>query len=148
MPYNSRTSDFDVTDRTPIGFGKYKNEPHSIFKNPTDKKILSYMRWIENQGEEFRYSSTRDYIIEQSEKPMVWNINDFETYILSGLDPICFESQHNDPDYCDEHPAKKEMYESGFDDVVLKLRELGFVFRGKGDIELIERVEKIYSTPE
>lgn len=53
---------FVVNDKTPIGFGKLKGKPHSILLEPA---WSSYSKWICNQGPEFRYSSTRDWLMTQ-----------------------------------------------------------------------------------
>ena len=51
---------FVCYDNTKIIFGKLKGKPHSILKEENWKK---YAMWIKNQGDEFRYQPTREYIL-------------------------------------------------------------------------------------
>lgn len=55
------TSKFVCHDKTPIIFGKLKGKPHSILKQEEWK---DYGLWIVNQGEDFKYPSTRKYILD------------------------------------------------------------------------------------
>ena len=59
-PQKMYDTPFVCRDDTPIIFGKLKGKPHSILKDPDWK---DYSKWIFNQGEEFRYAPTREYII-------------------------------------------------------------------------------------
>ena len=61
-----RNTEYQVTDNSPIGFGKLKSKSHLVLKNPEWK---SYCQWIIKQGSEFRYNSTRDYILAFQSQP-------------------------------------------------------------------------------
>ena len=52
---------FVCYDDTPIIFGKLKGKKHSILKQP---EWVNYCEWIIRQGSDFKYQSTRTYIIE------------------------------------------------------------------------------------
>lgn len=54
------TKTFTINKNTPIGWGKHKGKPHSDLLLPENK---SYAKWICDQGSDFRYSSSRDWII-------------------------------------------------------------------------------------
>lgn len=56
----TKNTDFVVSDKTPVGWGKLKGKPHSAFLSPLH---ASYAQWILDQGPEFRYHSSRDYIL-------------------------------------------------------------------------------------
>tara|TARA_R110002012_G_scaffold121494_4_gene270984 strand:- start:1917 stop:2279 length:363 start_codon:yes stop_codon:yes gene_type:complete len=60
-----KSDDYEVNDHSPIGFGKMRGKPHNDLLKKENKK---YAEWIMNQGEDFRYSSTRDYIIDNLDK--------------------------------------------------------------------------------
>jgi hypothetical protein len=60
-PKKTYDTPFVCRDNTPIIFGKLKGKPHSILKDPT---WSSYSKWIIDQGSEFRYQPTRQYILE------------------------------------------------------------------------------------
>ena len=51
---------FTVNENTKIGFGKLKGQPHSVL---FQKHNENYKRWIVNQGPEFRYKNTRDWLV-------------------------------------------------------------------------------------
>lgn len=54
------TKPYVCYDKTPIIFGKLKGKEHSILKKDEWK---DYGLWIVNQGEDFKYPATRDYIL-------------------------------------------------------------------------------------
>jgi len=56
---------FNVTSNTPIGFGKLKGKPHNDLLLSDNAK---YAKWIIDQGEEFRYSSTRDWLMKAMDR--------------------------------------------------------------------------------
>ena len=56
-----RKKEFQVHGHTRIGWGKLKGQPHSAFLEPTNK---SYARWVVNQGDEFRYTNSRKWVLE------------------------------------------------------------------------------------
>lgn len=51
---------FTVNGNTLIGWGKLKGKPHSSFLK---KENENYKNWVLNQGSEFRYNSSRNWII-------------------------------------------------------------------------------------
>jgi hypothetical protein len=53
--------DFKVKDDTPIGFGKLRGKPHKELLKTTNE---NYKKWIIDQGPEFKYCLTRNYILE------------------------------------------------------------------------------------
>ena len=53
-------TEFVCYHNTPIIFGKLKGKPHSILKEEAWKP---YATWVKNQGDEFRYQPTRQYIL-------------------------------------------------------------------------------------
>ena len=55
MSYNAvNKKKFVVTDKTPIGFGKFKGKPHSVL---LEKKNLKYSMWVLAQVD-FKYYAT------------------------------------------------------------------------------------------
>jgi hypothetical protein len=52
---------FLIFPNTPIGFGKLKSHPHSDLLM---KENADYAKWIFNQGSEFRYNSTRQWLMD------------------------------------------------------------------------------------
>ena len=53
--------EFEVNDDTPIGFGKLRGKPHKeLLKGIND----NYRKWIIDQGPEFKYALTRQYILD------------------------------------------------------------------------------------
>jgi hypothetical protein len=56
-----KQSSIKVSALDPIKFGRHKGKTHmSLLSSSLEK----YAKWIVDQGESFRYSNTRDYIIE------------------------------------------------------------------------------------
>ena len=51
---------YDVDSDTLIGFGKLKGKPHRELLKTINEQ---YADWIIKQGSEFKYNTTRDYII-------------------------------------------------------------------------------------
>ena len=58
----THTTPFVVSKNTPIGFGKLKGKPHEVLLQPI---WSSYSKWIFDQGPDFRYKNTRDWLITQ-----------------------------------------------------------------------------------
>jgi hypothetical protein len=46
---------------SPIGFGKFKGKTHSVLLLSRNR---NYAQWLIDQGEEFRYSATRKWILD------------------------------------------------------------------------------------
>jgi hypothetical protein len=55
----SQVASYNVTEKSPIGFGKFKNQPHLVLLKPSNQK---YAQWIIDQGPEFRYVDTRNWL--------------------------------------------------------------------------------------
>jgi len=51
---------FVIHGSTPIKFGKLKGRPHKELLDPCNSK---YAKWIKDQGSEFRYKETRDFVV-------------------------------------------------------------------------------------
>lgn len=60
-----RNTSFEVLGHTPIGFGKLKGQPHSALLLKENNK---YAKWVVDQGPEFRYNSTRSWLINALER--------------------------------------------------------------------------------
>lgn len=56
---------FTVSGNTPLGFGKLKGKPHNDLLLPDNAK---YAKWILDQGEGFRYNSTREWVMKALER--------------------------------------------------------------------------------
>ena len=54
------TKPFVIHDRTKIGFGKLRGKPHMALLERGNRQ---YAEWILSQGEDFKYSDTRTYIL-------------------------------------------------------------------------------------
>lgn len=52
---------YNIDNDTPIGFGKLKGKPHKDLLKQCNE---NYRDWIINQGVDFKYSSTRQYILD------------------------------------------------------------------------------------
>ena len=59
---DSRFTASTVNQNTIIPFGKFRGKPHSTFYAVAN---LKYVKWIIDQGEDFRYSKTRDWLISE-----------------------------------------------------------------------------------
>jgi hypothetical protein len=57
-----QTKEYTVSGNTLIGWGKLKGKPHSAF---LQRENENYKNWVLNQGDEFRYANTRDWILKQ-----------------------------------------------------------------------------------
>ena len=57
---------FIIHENTKIGFGKLKGQPHSVFFLKENER---YKTWIINQGDEFRYADTRQWILDNEVEP-------------------------------------------------------------------------------
>lgn len=63
MPKKEQTKEYTVSGNTLIGWGKLKGKPHSSF---LQRENENYKNWVLNQGDEFRYANTRDWILKQN----------------------------------------------------------------------------------
>lgn len=63
---------YRVTALTKVGWGKLKGKPHSEFLKKENRK---YSQWVINQGDDFRYSNTRNWIIQNLEKQCTENLD-------------------------------------------------------------------------
>ena len=63
---------YNVTSFTKIGWGKLKGLPHSEFLK---KENANYTRWVVNQGDEFRYNNSRNWILQNLEIQYTEDIN-------------------------------------------------------------------------
>ena len=63
---------FIIHENTKIGFGKLKGRPHGDFLLKENER---YKTWIINQGEEFRYADTRQWILDnEAVQPLSFKI--------------------------------------------------------------------------
>lgn len=56
---------FNVTGNTPIGFGKFRGKPHNDLLLSDNAK---YAKWMIDQGEGFRYSSSRAWLMKAMDR--------------------------------------------------------------------------------
>ena len=56
-----RKNKFAVSANTKVGWGKLKGQPHSAF---LAAKNRAYAQWVIDQGEAFRYSNTRTWLLD------------------------------------------------------------------------------------
>lgn len=59
------TKEFIIHPTTPIGWGKFKGQPHSDLLLKENK---TYSTWIINQGDEFRYKDTRIWVMKHMQE--------------------------------------------------------------------------------
>ena len=52
---------YTIDKDTPIGFGKLRGKPHKELLKTVNE---NYKNWIINQGDEFKYGDTRQYILD------------------------------------------------------------------------------------
>ena len=56
---------YTIDKDTPIGFGKLRGKPHKeLLKQVND----NYKTWIVNQGDDFKYNDTRQYILDNCDE--------------------------------------------------------------------------------
>lgn len=82
---------FTVSGNTPIGWGKFKGRRHVELLL---KENEGYKRWIVNQGPEFRYKATRDWILskELADDDFIVEDNDDKVFkIISNTTPDKFK---------------------------------------------------------
>ena len=84
------TRTFLVHNKTPVGFGKLKGKPHSDFLLPSNAR---YRQWVIDQGSEFRYKDTRNYIL-KARSGMVRELTPSEWELLSVVERDLTEDEH------------------------------------------------------
>ena len=84
---------FVVNSASPIGFGKLKGKPHSAFLLTDNKK---YSQWIIDQGEDFRYKATREYIISNMDNAIDYEIEKAIKFIKDNQSHKLVKEFYND----------------------------------------------------